>query len=202
VTVPVARASARRTVRVAAGLVAGQAVLCAVIGYITLGDHGSGGTAVGRMRNPLAAEPFAPSAPAVPIPSPSTTTTTAAPEPPPVPRLTAVRRPASERSRQRPAVTPPPTSAAESAPGILIAPPPSTTAPATAPPSLPPSASTSETPSSETGAPSPPVSQSTDFPVTDGEVCAPVDAQGTTTDGKAALCVSGTDGVLRWRTIE
>jgi hypothetical protein len=197
VTVPVARASARRTVRVAAGLVAGQAVLCAVIGYVTLGNHGTGGTNAARILAPIAGDPM--KVPLVAVP-PSPSPTTEAPKPPPAATSTTARKPASSHSRHGPEPTPAPTTAAEEAPGILVGASPPTTEPATLPPSAPSSDSTSTTPSSETAAPSPPVSQST--PVTAGDICEPENAQAITTDGKAALCLSGTDGVLRWQTIE
>jgi hypothetical protein len=200
VTVPVARASARRTVRVAAGLVAGQAVLCAVIGYVTLGGHGSGGTTARGTIDPLAAEPFRMPIPRVPPLSP----TNVAPQQPATAKFTSPRPPAGTRSRHHSDVTPAPTPppAAEPAPDILVATSLPTTAPVPVPPSLPGPDATSIPASTESAAPSPPVSESTTPDVQVGAMCNPVNARGLTTDGKAALCVSETDGVLRWQTTE
>jgi hypothetical protein len=198
VTVPVARASARRTVRVAAGLVAGQVVLGAVIGYVTLGGHGSGGTSAGRMVDPLAAHPFVVLAPAVPPPSRSPTSTV--PEPPVAARATTPRQPAEARSRRRPELMPTPTAPAEPPPDVLVA----TSEPATVSAPVPPSTvspDVTSTSATETAAPSPPVSASTQLSVRAGDPCDPVDAPGVTTDGKAALCVSQSDHVSRWQTI-
>ena len=58
VTEPVAHAaSPRRTVRVAVALVAGQAALCAVIGWVTFGAAEPGTPADTRQVDPLAGPP-------------------------------------------------------------------------------------------------------------------------------------------------
>jgi hypothetical protein len=197
VTVPVARASARRTVRVAAALVAGQAVLCAVIGYVTLGGPATRDTNAARTGDPLAARPFARPAPAVSPPSP----TTVAPEQSAVAKSTAARPAAPARPRHPPKLTPtPPT--AESPPDVLVAPPGPPTGPTTIPTPGPPTTSSPDAPSStgQSGQPPPPpASLPTQESVTVGESCAPVDASGVTTDGIVAQCVSSDDGVLRWQ---
>jgi hypothetical protein len=193
VTVPVARASARRTVRVAAALVAGQAVLCAVIGYVTLGGHATRDTNAARTDNPLAAHPFVRPAPAPPSP------TTAAPKQPAAAKSTIGRPAATARSRRSPELTPTPP-AAESPPDVLVAPagPPTGPTTPTGPPTTPSPDATSST--GQSGQPpSPPASLPTQESVTVGESCAPVDAPGVTTDGIVAHCVSSDDGVLRWQ---
>jgi hypothetical protein len=197
VTVPVARASARRTVRVAAGLVAGQAVLCAVIGYVTLGGGPGSPTTNGAwMGGPLAARPISLPTPTVLLTSP----TTVAPDPPPRTGASTHARPAPDSgSRQRSGVTPTPTPA-ESPPDVLAGtsdPPPTATSPSPPPAST---AAAPEAPSSFTD--SPPSPQATQLSVTIGDVCDPVDAPGVTTDGRPVRCASDIDGVLHWRTLD
>jgi hypothetical protein len=191
VTVPVARASARRTVRVAAALVAGQAVLCAVIGYVTLGGHGARGTDAAGPVDPFAARPLVLPPSAVPAPS----ATTVAPGPPAAAKSTPARPAATARSRHHPELTPTPP-AAEPPPDVLVAPPGPTTP--TGPSTTPSPDATSST--GQSGQPpSPPASLPTQESVTVGESCAPVDAPGVTTDGIAAQCVLSDAGVLSWQ---
>ena len=77
--------SPRRTVRVAVALVAGQAALCAVIGYVTFGPGPAGGVAgqAGQARAP-AVMPTAsiglPAAPMPVVPEPSASRTTPRPK--------------------------------------------------------------------------------------------------------------------------
>jgi hypothetical protein len=199
VTVPVARASARRTVRVAAGLVAGQAVLCAVIGYVTLGDPVSRGTNGPRIVDPLAAHPLTLPTPTVPLTSP----TAEAPKPPATAGPTHARPPAGTGSRQRTDVTPTPTPtpAAESPPEVLAgtSEPTASTDPTGAPAST---AAAPEVPSSGTSTDQPPSPPVTQLSVTIGDICNPLDAPGVAIDGSAARCASDAVGVLRWRTLD
>jgi hypothetical protein len=197
VTVPVARASARRTVRVAAALVAGQAVLCAVIGYVTLGGGPGSPTTNGAwMGGPLAAHPITLPTPTVLLTSP----TTAAPDLPATGASTHAQPAADTKSRQHAGVTPTPTPA-ESPPDVLAATsdPPTTTSPTAAPAST---AAAPEVPSSATSTDSPSSPSVTQLSVTIGGVCDPVDAPGVATDGRPVRCASDTDGVLRWRTLD
>jgi hypothetical protein len=188
VTVPVARGSARRTVRVAVALVAGQAALCAVIGYLTLGGPHQHSPAAPAAGDPLAAGPLV--VPPVQIMPPSAGS--AAPRPPSAPttRTTATtsatrRPPAAGPDRQRAAAEPPPSPLAD---------------PATAP--MPPAAPT------RTIAPTGPqflTPEPTDSGVQQnvkvGDVCSPIGADGLTTDDETVRCVRGSDGQLRWQLV-
>jgi hypothetical protein len=195
-------------VRVAAGLVAGQAVLCAVIGYVMLGGHGwSGGTNAAEIGNPFAASPMVLTPPAVPLPSQSRTSKV--PESPAA-RPVVPRPPGEVPSRRRanvtptPAPAPTPTPTAEPPAEILVGqsvpPVPPSSDSATVLPSTSAPEVTAAPSTSGTAAPSPPVSVPPRSGVTVGETCAPVNSPGVTTDGKAVLCASGTDGASRWQT--
>jgi hypothetical protein len=196
VTVPVARASARRTVRVAAGLVAGQAVLCAVIGYVTLNNPVSHATNGAGIIAPLAAGPIALTPPAVRPPSPTTVT-------PATTRSTPPRPPAATGSRHRTDVTPAPTPTptAEPQPDVLVGTSDPSGGASSNPTVAPTSTAAPEVPSTASStdqAPSPPVTQ---LSVTIGDTCAPIDAPGVATDGSAVRCALESDSVLRWRTL-
>jgi hypothetical protein len=195
-------------VRVAAGLVAGQAVLCAVIGYVMLGGHGwGGGTNAAEVNHPFAASPMVLTPPAVPLPPPSRTSkvpeTSAA-------RPVAARPPAEVPSRRRANVTPTPAPAPARTPtaeppaeilvGQSVPPVPPSSDSATVLPSASPPDVTAAPSTSGTAAPSPPVSGPPRSGVTAGETCAPVNASGVTTDGKTVVCATGTDGVSHWQT--
>jgi hypothetical protein len=197
VTVPVARASARRTVRVAAGLVAGQAVLCAVIGYVTLGNPVSHTTNGARIIQPLGAGPIALTPPAVRPPSPPTVPPAA------TTRSTPARAPAATGSRHRTEVTPAPTPtpAAEPPPDLLVGTSDPSSGASSNPTVAPTSTAAPEVPSTASStdqAPSPPVTQ---LSVTIGDTCAPIDAVGVATDGSAVRCAVDADNVLRWHTV-
>ena len=187
--------------RVAAALVAGQAVLCAVIGYVTLGGGPGSPTTNGAwMGGPLAVHPITLPTPTVLLTSP----TTEAPDPPPTRATTHANPAAGTESRQHAGVTPTPTPA-ESPPDVLAgtSDPPTATGPTAAPASTAVPSSTAaapEAPSASTDSPSSPLV--TQLSVTIGDVCGPVDAPGLATDGRPVRCASDTDGVLHWRTLD
>jgi hypothetical protein len=183
-------------VRVAAALVAGQAVLCAVIGYVTLGGGPGSPTTNGAwMGGPLAARPIKVPTPTVLLTSP----TTVAPDPPAIGATTHAHPAAGTESRQHAGVSPTP-APAESPPDVLAgtSDPPTATSPTAAPSST---AAAPEAPSTGTSSDSPPSAQATQLSVTIDDVCDPVDAPGIATDGRPVRCASDTDGVLRWRTL-
>ena len=194
-TEPVARASARRTVRVAVALVAGQAALCAVIGWITLGGPHTAGLPA---PNPLAGGPLVVPpltvAPAPPTSVPTAPRTSVRPAPtsaPPAPLPPPVIVPAGATS------TRPPTSTARQRP-LPITP---TPIPVTTAKTFPPVAPTVlASPSGTNLAPTPtPTASDIQRGVVVGDPCDPVGAAGTTVDGTPVLCVLGDDGVQRWQ---
>jgi hypothetical protein len=195
VTEPVARASARRTVRVAVALVAGQAALCAVIGWVTLGGPHTAGLPA---PNPLAGGPLVVPpltvAPAPPTSVPTAPRTSVRPAPtsaPPAPLPPPVIVPAGATSTR-----PPTSTAPQPHPPIPPAPMPVTAAktPPVAPTVL-------ASPSSDSNlAPTPtPTASDIQQGVVVGDPCDPVGAAGTTVDGTPVLCVLGDDGVQRWQ---
>jgi hypothetical protein len=185
VTVPVARGSARRTVRVAVALVAGQAALCAVIGYLTLGGPHPHSSAAPAAPDPLAGAPLVvPPAQVMPPPA-----TSAAPKPPPV----STRRKSATGGAGGPA---------EPAARIRHRTPVATSPPVSHPPSALPS------PPSPPGSPiggqlvtPKPTGSGVQQDVTAGDPCSPIGADGRTTDGKTVRCLPDVDGQLRWRLV-
>lgn len=182
-TVPV-----RRTVRVATALVAGQALLCGVIGWVTFGRSDAGPQAA-----PVAVEPAAPlpAAPSVFVPAPLPPEAPSSPSPPPATRsarakTSVSRSPAAPLRTRTTTPTRPAPPADEPPPTLVIAPPePTRGTPnpgliGTVPP-----------------APSDPVQR----PVTVGDECAPEGALGVTADDRWVRCVRDDDGDLRWRII-
>jgi hypothetical protein len=184
-------------VRVAAALVAGQAVLCAVIGYVTLGGDGFRGREAAPIGDPLAAAPFVVPTPRVRSPS----ATTVAPKPPAGARSTTLPV-AAVPSRQHPEPTPAPPAgptAPEPPPDVLVATSGPSTDATTSTSIAPTPAATSADDSGGQPAPSPPASVPTEQGVTIGDPCGPVDAPGVTGDGTAALCRPDNAGILRWQ---
>jgi hypothetical protein len=190
---PVARASARRTVRVAVALVAGQAALCAVIGWVTLGGahpHNAGPPAP----NPLAGGPLvvppltvAPAPPTSGAPAPHTSVPRAPLGPPVIVKAgvpaTSTSPPKSTAPQWHPPITPTPQ-------------------PVTKITTVPPAAPTvTASPSSDSSLARSPSPTPTDVQqgVVVGDPCDPVGAAGTTSDGTPVLCVLGDDGVQRWQ---
>jgi hypothetical protein len=173
VTVPGVRvASVRRTVLVAGALLAGQALLCAVIGVVTFGERG-GEPADVRVAGPRFAPP--PVAPSAPGPSPTRS-------------AAAKQRGAVRSSMSRPVSPPagPPSRSSSPAPreaGPVASQPPAVTTPPEViglPP--PPSA----------GAPAPPVVN---------EPCDTEGLIGMTVTGQVVRCAHGLGGMLRWRPV-
>jgi hypothetical protein len=194
VTEPVARPSARRTVRVATALVAGQAALCAVIGWITFGaTHGPARTASAPV-DPLAGAPLV-------IPPPSVV-------PPVLPKTgpavtakataTSIDRTTAPRSRRtaRHSSPPPPAAPPPVAPPP-VAPLPAPTAPTTTSTDPPPSPPASD--DSQLIVPTPTPTPQIQQPVVVREPCDPENALGKTAAGVALVCVHAADGTLRWQ---
>jgi hypothetical protein len=189
VTVSVARGTARRTVRVAVVLIAGQAALCAVIGYVTLGGPFLHKSTAAPQANPLAAGPIeVPPARVAPAP------TSAAPAPPPVSVSPSSKEPRSARVSRSAAPTGGQRRQAEAPPSLVSAP-------------LGP-ASVGVPPRAPTKAPSPsggnqlatPSASATNIQhnVNVGDPCNPLGAGGQTADGTAVTCVRDAEGTLRW----
>jgi hypothetical protein len=188
VTASVARGTARRTVRVAVALVAGQAALCAVIGYLTLGGPSLHHRTAAPESNPLAAGPIE-VPPALVLPAP----TAGAPTRPHVSATSS--RPPSRRGAARTSAPAPRQRAEVEAPPSLVSAP-MDPSPEPVPPQVP-----TATPAPSTGnqlvTPSATPS-AVQLNVKVGDPCSPVGAAGQTTDGKAVTCVQGVDGTLRW----
>jgi hypothetical protein len=179
----------RRTVRVAMALVAGQAALCAVIGWFTFGSSHDD-----RQRpdtvSPVAAAPVViptagvrlPVAPPAPTPavertkaSPSARPPSRAAKPPPDP-------PVEQEVRDAPEVTPP---VEEQSPSTVVAPEPTV------------SSRPGPDPDLASGTPTP--SMTTQGPVEVGATCSTEGAPGLTADDVPVVCLSGDDGVLGWQ---
>lgn len=182
-TVPVARAYVRRNVRVAAALVAGQVVLCVVIGYMALG-----GPHVHRAAPPQALEPQPPATaiapPELTAPSPAVQ---AAPEPPVTDTDPAIV-PAAARTPRRSPAPPPDTTAAPApdpaAPPVVITPLADTSSPSpSADPSTSPEAVRSQT------------------PVSIGDPCDQEGELGSTANGTVVVCTADAQGNLTWQPV-
>ena len=171
--------SVRRTVVVAVALVTGQALLCAVIGFVTFGDHGRPAPAGPRAAEPLAGPPVAVPAPVLPEPS----ATSRAPRKRGKAHVSSSARPA------RPATTSPVPRRSSGAP----APEPAVTSPAATAPAP-------EPPSPISLVPAEPVEESDPPPVL-GEPCDDEGATGRTAEGRAVRCEPGRGGDLRWRAV-
>jgi hypothetical protein len=185
VTVSVARGTARRTVRVAVALVAGQAALCAVIGYVTLGGPFLHKSTAAQSSDPLAAGPIEfPPAQVMPVP------TSVAPAPPPVPASSSKAPKSTGVSKNGT-----PAEAHNEAPPSLVSAPLDPSVPV-----VPPRAPT-KAPSPSTGNQLvTPSATATDIQhnVNVGDTCSPLGADGQTSDGKAVTCIRDVDGTLRW----
>jgi hypothetical protein len=178
----------RRTVRVATALVAGQALLCAVIGWVTIGPPDAGPRAA-RTVEPLAAPPVVPSL-AGPAPAPPRVSPPPDSAQTPSPRGSRARSSASRapapprRTRATTKPAPPP----DESPTLVIAPPEPGETRTTPDPGI-----------IGTVAPSP--VETVQGPVTVGEECEPEGAPGITADDRKVRCVRNDDGDLRWQII-
>jgi hypothetical protein len=170
VTEPVARTSVRRTVRVAVALILGQAVLCAVIGWVTFGSGHAQPRGPVPTTEPLAGKPLV-------IPPPVVVPPPRPPQPSAEPSVSKkVRRASpSERPSTRPSSSP-------------------TTTPARSP-----VRQASPTGQPALALPTPPTAGPVQSPVKVLDVCAPADAIGLTAEGVSVTCVLGGDGTLRWQ---
>jgi hypothetical protein len=179
VTEPVARVSSvRRTVTVATALVVSQAVLCVVIGWVTIDHHGRSGSSASA---------------AAPVLGPPVVV------PPATIRPVSPTRPAGESSqflRSRKPAEPASTGISAARTGVTA--PTGATEPTktiTAPAPEPPSA---EAPNGIRASPSPsksPIQQG----VVPGTACDPAGADGITRTGQAARCSPGRSGDLVWQ---
>ena len=189
----------RRTVRMAVALVVGQAMLCALIGWLTLGrsrpdNPAPPGSAV---VDQLAVPPLAGPAPA---PSPSLSRS-------PAISSTRERRPAStpNRAPRGPSTTTPvppePISLPPEEPAIVppVPPPATITTPS---PSVAAGPTVSTVPSPVT-TPSPPAKVPDDVqqPVRVGDECRPEGASGRTADGELVKCVRDGRHRARWKIV-
>jgi hypothetical protein len=179
VTEPVARAvSPRRTVRVAVALVAGQATLCAVIGWVTFGPPEPAPQAAGV--NPLTSPIELPTSslplPPLPMPPapPDASMSKAAPLSPRAPRSS---KPATSRATSKPA-------AEEPRPIIATD---------EVPPEPPPTSPTLNL------TPPPSAVDEVQFPVVEGAPCSPEGAQGLTSEQVELRCEKDDDGDLVWQ---
>jgi hypothetical protein len=170
VTEPVARTSVRRTVRVAVALVLGQALLCALIGWLTFGSGHAHPRGPVPTSEPLAGKPLV-------IPPPVVVPPPRPPRPSAEPSVTKKVRTASPS--ERPSTRPPssPTSTPARSPVRQASP--------TGQPAL--------------ALPTPPTADPVQSPVKVLDVCAPEDAIGLTAEGVPVTCVLGRDGNLRWQ---
>jgi hypothetical protein len=173
--------SVRRTVVVAGALVAGQALLCGIIGFVTFGGGDDKATGA-RAAEPLAGPP-------VVLPPPSD-----APDGEPAKRARTAD-PRSTRSRR-----PPAPKARRSSATLAISP--SRTLPVPVVPSAPPTPVPSTSPTDRSLLPPsvPAPAEDTPAPVVD-EQCDVEGLIGRTADDKAVRCERGPDGDLRWRLV-
>ena len=177
-TEPVARVSSvRRTVTIAGALIASQAVLCAVIGWVTFGGHDHSGGSSARAAEPnlgpaLVVPPVS-VAPVLPTPSTHRPSHLAGA----VPTATATSTPAWKPPRVRSTIPRSPT-ASPAAPK-----PPPATAPAKGSVVVLPTPSATEVQGN----------------VVIGEKCSPEGADGVTAADVAVRCVADKDGDLIWQ---
>ena len=179
--------SVRRTVIVAVSLVIGQALLGAVIGFVTF-DRGDEAPVAARPTDALAAPPIVVPAPSIPVPTGS--------QRPPRKRAAAE---VSTSIRRTPTPDPASTGTTEAttSPRTTAPPRPTTSAPATVPPSSAPPPAPPSFPSllpPEYDAPP------DDVPVI-RERCDEEGATGRTDDGTVVRCERDRDGDLRWRPV-
>jgi len=177
VTEPVARVSpVRRTVTIAGALIASQALLCAVIGWVTFGGHdhsgGSSARAAEPKLGPALVLPPVSVAPVLPSPSthhpsrPAATTST----------TPATSQPPAKPARVRPTV-----------PRSPVASPPAPKPPATAPAK-----------GSVVVLPTPSATE-VQGNVVIGDKCSPEGADGVTAKDVAVRCVADANGNLSWQ---
>jgi hypothetical protein len=190
--VPVTR-GVRRTVRMAVALVVGQAMLCALIGWLTLGRNRPD-----PVRPPGSAVVDQLAVPPLGGPEPSLSRSSIAPAT--QERRAATKRPSQRRSTPAPAA---PTTPPTRSPEPILAPPDDPVAVTPAPPS-PPATSSTPAPSSPTASPPTLPSASPAFvpdPVEVGDECRPVGAYGRTAEGELVRCVREWRHRARWKIV-
>ncbi|MFI7600897.1 hypothetical protein [Actinoplanes sp. NPDC049681] len=171
--------SVRRTVIVAVALVTGQALLCAVIGVVTFGDHGRAASPVPRAAEPVAGPPIVVPAPTMPEPRGSSR----------APRRHGKAYASSSARPVRP-----------SSPGPRRSRAAATTAPAAALPGRPTAKTSSEPPSPISMLPPLPPDETDAAPVV-GEPCDDKGAIGITRGGRVVRCDPDRNGDLRWQRV-
>ncbi|WP_250027394.1 hypothetical protein [Paractinoplanes maris] len=197
--VPVTR-KVRRIVRMAVALVVGQAMLCAVIGWLTLGPGRSeptrapGSAVVDQLAAPPLIAPAAPTSRAATTPAASTAQ---ARKPVPATTRTAPRRPpaatTTAASRSPDPTTPPSTTPAQPDPVAIVIPP---------PPPVPPAPSTEPSPITTTATPVPSTSSApVQQPVRVGDECRPAGAYGRTLKGELVRCLREWGQRPRWKIV-
>jgi hypothetical protein len=179
----------RRTVRVAVALVAGQLLLCTVIGWVTFSHPRErahrDSAAVDQMVVPPI--PIAPSpSPPAPSPTPAPTPTTAIPR----------KHSTHQVDRAPPATTAQP--AVEAATGGPAAAAPATTSESPQVTLLPPAASVVPAPSPSASATP---TEAVEEPVVAGAPCDRLGALGRTADGVDVRCLPDRQGRLRWKIV-
>jgi hypothetical protein len=179
----------RRTVRVAVALVVGQALLCALIGYLTLGRSGAQPRGDHMAEPPLAPPVTATSSPAPTAAAPTSVSATATRKP----KRRAGNDATPARTKPAPPPLPPGPVVAEPPPETLIAPSPVpsaattiTTAPSFGNPPLPPTV---------------PPRYTVQDPVTVGDLCAPEWAFGRTSDDTLVRCLRTVRHAPRWKIV-
>jgi hypothetical protein len=177
-------------VRVATALVAGQALLCAVIGWVTFGPPPEPGPRAAAPIEPLLTPPVVTPTVSLPAPAPASV----APEPASPTRSRSVRTKVSSRSPEAPRspASPPAPTVGEAPPSLVIAPPqPDETRTPTPQPD--------GTRPGLIGTVAPAPTETVQGPVKAGERCAPEGARGVTADDRSLRCVLDDDGDLRWQ---
>ncbi|MGW4944926.1 hypothetical protein ACWEOZ_25430 [Actinoplanes sp. NPDC004185] len=173
--------SVRRTVRVAVALVAGQALLCGVIGFVTFG--GDDAKSSGRAAEPQLAGP--------PIVVPSTNS------PPPSDQAGRPVGASTKQTRTERPTSPAPVAVRRSTTRSIS---PSRTATAPAAPVPPPAPTTSPTNRALLPPSAPAPGDDAPIPVAD-EPCDDEGATDRTAEGKAVRCERDRNGDLRWRLV-
>ncbi|MBL7255201.1 hypothetical protein [Paractinoplanes lichenicola] len=196
--VPVTR-KVRRTVRMAVALVVGQAMLCALIGWLTLGRHQSeparspGSAVVDQLAVPPLAPTGATSAPPPPSRSAiSATKQTRKPasivSPRPAPARSTSAIPAAPPRSPEPILAPP-----EDPEVVPPVPPTTSPTPLPKPPLLPTSPASTPMPSESPGF--------VQDPVRVGDECHPVGAYGRTVEGDLVRCTRDWRHGPRWKIV-
>ena len=172
--------------RVAVALLVGQALLCAVIGWLNFGPSQAHRGKASPVDPPMAAPPFVAPLPSVPQPLSAPAETAR-----PAPARTSAKVKASTSPAKRSPAPPPEPEFPQPVNGPSRSPSTTPRAPA-APP---------ETPGLTTDPPLPSPRDDVQAPVKVGDKCDPEDARGRTATGTPVRCVRDDDGDLRWEIV-